>query len=1133
MRSAAIITVGALLCVPAFMSVTVFAQDAAQDAQAERRAAERAAAQKLWKAEGAANKNLRDREEHRRLSAIRGSRIHFQELNALLEKTEGWETAAGQERWDIKKRVEQSPEGQRVLQRRLQADENFKAFLCENDAEYRKAMDEYLKLCGGERPKRVEAKQEEKTILDLSLDLYGPSVIRKAAVETLAARGAQAIPVLLREEFFMQGRPGYGLPKNPLPLRVAIADTLVRIGEPAVPEAVKMLSVSEVQYPKGWHLWGKEILRRMSSDPRLVNAIGEALAQASRDPSFGVAHLEVLGFLPPQAEREALRKIGPKVIGLAVEATAKAPCDDMMMALGIPSPQALKLYQRLKQMDETFGGDEVVSALEKAMDEYARDEKAWKQWMMLADALAMLGPKAVPALLKLLDRDLDQKRSMLVFDKVGDAAGAEHVAKALKAGPDSWHAGWPLYYSAALAVKPDPELVPPLIDQLAKDRHCMANYIAMVLDRMAPASIPPVVGMLKGKDSDWYARWAAAKTLELMGPKAESALPALEAALADGSEDVDVRIAAARALGRIKGVDPFPLYEQIPDVRERIADTTHEKALAWREDYAREEGAKPMPEGSWEMWTWLVNALSGGENIEAANAWLREFGMADREHIGSFMGVNLMRLFMLCHSGSDSPYAGRLTPENEADVKEYLFQRCYGWMGYPGQGARMCAKTLNSDRLRWIKRLNHNIPMNKTTRDYLALSVLKDDPKYKDRKFEEGDTVAERYEAWNEFFKAFLKYWALNGFWVEHASSNYEYHTYPAYFNLADLAPDPVVRQRAKMFLDLALVEAEQMTISNQRGGTKSRAKQGGLGSNFNPYRGLLYGERGSVLFHAQLPASRYQPPPVAVLLHKLGPPQRTYEIANGVFEGDNEGTHAVNYTWCTPEYITSIGMFDPNINFGFPIQARWTGVIFRDLSAISMDAYTGEKWGVQHKDVMISQRWCDRGYQGWPKINFESGFEKMERDGWIFADNGEAFAAVKVLGSYFWADPIKRTLYLEDELSPIVIQTGMKKDYGSFAAFQKAILEAPLTFKDGKVEYKGPNSAKLELVCAGPQHQQDDVNIPLPKINGKAVEFDTGYRYHSPYMESKAGSDVVTVRYGDKRWDYDFAKNTVREVSQ
>ena len=33
--------------------------------------------------------------------------------------------------------------------------------------------------------------------------------------------------------------------------------------------------------------------------------------------------------------------------------------------------------------------------------------------------------------------------------------------------------------------------------------------------------------------------------------------------------------------------------------------------------------------------------------------------------------------------------------------------------------------------------------------------------------------------------------------------------------------------------------------------------------------------------------------------------------------------------------------------------------------------------------------------------------------------------------------------------------------------------------------------------------------------------------------MSNTVGSDIVTVRYGSRRWDYDFGKNTVTEVKE
>lgn len=54
-----------------------------------------------------------------------------------------------------------------------------------------------------------------------------------------------------------------------------------------------------------------------------------------------------------------------------------------------------------------------------------------------------------------------------------------------------------------------------------------------------------------------------------------------------------------------------------------------------------------------------------------------------------------------------------------------------------------------------------------------------------------------------------------------------------------------------------------------------------------------------------------------------------------------------------------------------------------------------------------------------------------------------------------------------------------------------------------------------------------------LPKINGKTLDLDLEYNYRSPYLESKVGSDIVTVRYGNRRWDYDFGKNTITQIKK
>jgi hypothetical protein len=61
-------------------------------------------------------------------------------------------------------------------------------------------------------------------------------------------------------------------------------------------------------------------------------------------------------------------------------------------------------------------------------------------------------------------------------------------------------------------------------------------------------------------------------------------------------------------------------------------------------------------------------------------------------------------------------------------------------------------------------------------------------------------------------------------------SNSYWYRTWPAVLNLLDLPLSARVKQRAKMFVDLAVVEAEQASIRGVRGGVKARSKKDSAG---------------------------------------------------------------------------------------------------------------------------------------------------------------------------------------------------------------------------------------------------------------------------------------------------------------
>jgi hypothetical protein len=92
----------------------------------------------------------------------------------------------------------------------------------------------------------------------------------------------------------------------------------------------------------------------------------------------------------------------------------------------------------------------------------------------------------------------------------------------------------------------------------------------------------------------------------------------------------------------------------------------------------------------------------------------------------------------------------------------------------------------------------------------------------------DNTTVYETATVWEAFTWKWLKAKALHGFFDELGSSGYWTRTWPCVWNLHTLSePGSRVHQRAKMFIDLAMVEAELASINGVRAGQKSRDKKG------------------------------------------------------------------------------------------------------------------------------------------------------------------------------------------------------------------------------------------------------------------------------------------------------------------
>lgn len=191
---------------------------------------------------------------------------------------------------------------------------------------------------------------------------------------------------------------------------------------------------------------------------------------------------------------------------------------------------------------------------------------------------------------------------------------------------------------------------------------------------------------------------------------------------------------------------------------------------------------------------------------------------------------------------------------------------------------------------------------------YLALQYLSLDPAYSNATLYANSTrtVSQAAGLLDTFMYSWLRDRATHGFFIELASNSYWYRTWPAVYNLRDLPLSARVQQRAKMMIELAVVEAEQASIGGQRGGVKCRSKKDDLGHH-NGINHSMIASLGPSLFGTKNGTSLFinldtqlsggsAAGNVSVLMHELGnaPESNGVYMAKTRMIGQISSTNAV-----------------------------------------------------------------------------------------------------------------------------------------------------------------------------------------------------------------------------------------------
>ena len=365
----------------------------------------------------------------------------------------------------------------------------------------------------------------------------------------------------------------------------------------------------------------------------------------------------------------------------------------------------------------------------------------------------------------------------------------------------------------------------------------------------------------------------------------------------------------------------------------------------------------------------------------------------------------------------------------------------------------------------------------------------------------------------------------MNGLWIEMGSNTYQKYSWPALFNLHELAPGPVVRKQFGLLLDLAFIEETQISVRGRRGGGRSRADNGS--HSFESYKNLLRAQddQPAGSSHSRvIETSRYQLPPAAILLDQcVFPTTGPFAIRNRVpgeletrgHDGETQriapASRLVNYAWRTPHYLLGSTLQNPKLEYaGISRQKRWCGLLFDDPTAatvgsigVVIEKTRGGRpqhsfWSMQHENVLLLQRIARRKEGGSDstgeiRIQFAaSGLELLDKQDWIFASNGNSFVGVKFLdGGHQWdetrsvASPAKFTG--PADTSRILLHAGDVSIHESFAHFQSSLLGNPLQVASDVVDYRfGEERQRIEMFRYDAGNRDA---FQLPRINRQTID--------------------------------------------
>lgn len=503
--------------------------------------------------------------------------------------------------------------------------------------------------------------------------------------------------------------------------------------------------------------------------------------------------------------------------------------------------------------------------------------------------------------------------------------------------------------------------------------------------------------------------------------------------------------------------------------------------------------------------------------------------------------------YLFCQESRFFP--GRLEPDVQKQIQELFWN--YG-------AAKSTVERAKLEQIWWIQG-SENHDMMDLSNAFLALQAVKDAPDYGNRKLPDNHTPTEHVAAWIPYYKLYCDERAKHGLFAEVASPTYGKWFLPEIVNIYDFADDPSLRKKMEMLLHLTWADWAVEQLGGVRGGGRTRVYQGNysqLGTH-DSWRnmGLILLGRGNWndMIHGQanyvLATTSYKLPDVIVDLALSEKERGEYvytslrpaklertEDQRITYPMDGSDPHMLRYSYCTPDYIIGSLWVDPETPYAaISSQNRWQGIIFpTHANARIYPQCVGLRNGktydqhlaVQHQNVMLVQKNRKARQSGHMRVFFYAGMKPrlVENDGWIIAEEGGAYAAVRVLHKqgYIWDDD--NWLRCVDDFAPIAFVTGSMAKYKTIEDFQTYLSSHQFTLKDGVMTYSFTDMDDRKATLTMDLDNQTN----LPTVNGQTIDLQPQRVFDSPYLYSENGSGLVTIEFNGRRLLLDFDRTDI-----